>query len=84
MSAKLSEARYRALAYMDATGCTLARAGGYSTGWTRDHFQWPVATSTIEALINSKFIALDPAESNQFSVYRITEAGRQAIAKGPA
>lgn len=78
--AELSEARARVLAYMVATGCNISRYGA-TTGWTCDAFQWPIASSTFEALIDRGHIRLASSQfSNSTLSYEIAPAGRAALA----
>lgn len=77
---KLTEARRRTLQYMADFDVRVA-SFGWSTGWTSDQYQWPVNGQVLIALNAAKLIERDPT-SNEYTFWRITEAGRAALADG--
>lgn len=76
---RFGEASIRVLYYMMETGCHVARVGR-STGWTCDRYQWPVATSTLDKLIEHRMVARDPAD-NDVERYRPTPKAVVVVAR---
>lgn len=78
--AKLTEARRRTLQYMVDNDCRLF-SDNWSTAYTWDAYRWPVNGQVTIALSKDRLIERDPA-SNEFTIWRITDAGRAALSDG--